>query len=119
MQTVQISIPVAAARMPAYLATPKSDQPVPAVIVLQEIFGVNAEMRRIADLVAATGYTALAINYYHRTDPERDVPYNDEGMARGRAAAAKVTRETIREDLNASIDWLNEQDFVRFNRIAT
>jgi carboxymethylenebutenolidase len=87
--------------------------------LLQEIFGVTAEMRRIADLVAQTGYVALAINYYHRHDPNLDVPYNDEGIAKGRAAAATVTRETIGEDLRASIDWLNAQDFVRSNRIAT
>jgi len=89
------------------------------VIVLQEVFGVNAEMRRIADLVADAGYVALAINYYHRTDPNFEVKYDEEGREKGRAAASKVTRATIFEDLNASVDWLNEQEFVRFNHIAT
>jgi carboxymethylenebutenolidase len=105
--------------MPSYLARPDSSGPAPAVIVLQEIFGVNAEIRRIADLVADSGYVALAINYYHRTNPDLDVPYNDEGRNLGVAAAAKVTRETIRDDIYASVDWLNAQDFVKFNHIAT
>ena len=105
--------------MPAYLARPDTSGAASAVILLQEIFGVNAEMRRITDLVAQTGYVGLAINYYHRTDPNLDAPYNDEGIAKGRAAASKVTRETIGADLGAAIDWLNAQDFVRFNHIAT
>lgn len=105
--------------MPAYMARPDSSSPVPAVIVLQEIFGVNAEMRRITDLVAQSGYVGLAINYYHRTDPDLDVPYNEEGIAKGRAAASKVTRDTIGADLDAAIDWLNAADFVHFNHVAT
>jgi carboxymethylenebutenolidase len=105
--------------MPSYLSRPDSVAAAPAVIVLQEIFGVNTEMRRITDLVASAGYVGLAINYYHRTDPDLDCPYNDEGMAKGRGAAAKVTRQTIEADLNAALDWLNAQEFVKFNRIAT
>ena len=119
MQSSNVSIPVDGAMMPSYLARPDSSSPAPAVLVLQEIFGVNKEMRRITDLVAQTGYVGLAINYYHRTDPDLDVPYNDEGMAKGRAASSKVTRETINADLYAAIDWLNAQDFVRFNHVAT
>ncbi|MBV8583513.1 MAG: dienelactone hydrolase family protein, partial [Candidatus Eremiobacteraeota bacterium] len=86
MQSSNLSIPVDGAMMPSYLARPESSSPAPAVLVLQEIFGVNKEMRRITDLVAQTGYVGLAINYYHRSDPDLDVPYNDEGMAKGRAA---------------------------------
>lgn len=119
MRTSNVSIPLEGSMMPSYLSRPDSVAAAPAVIVLQEIFGVNTEMRRITDLVASAGYVGLAINYYHRTDPELDCPYNDEGMAKGRAAAAKVTRQTIEADLTAAMDWLNAQDFVRFNRIAT
>lgn len=119
MPSSNVSIPVEGANMPGYLARPSTSGPAPAVIVLQEIFGVNAEIRRIADLVAQTGYVGLAINYYHRTDPNLDVPYNDEGIAKGRAASSKVTRGTIGPDINAAMDWLNAQDFVKFNRIAT
>lgn len=119
MHTSNVSIPVEGSTMPSYLSRPDSVAAAPAVIVLQEIFGVNTEMRRITDLVASAGYVGLAINYYHRTDPDLDCPYNDEGMTKGRAAASKVTRQTIEADVNAALDWLNAQDFVRFNRIAT
>ena len=119
MQSSNVSIAVGSSKMPAYLARPDSPGPAPAVLLLQEIFGVTAEMRRIADLVASNGYVALAINYYHRHDPNLDLPYNDEGIAKGRVAAATVTRESIGADIRAAIDWLNAQDFVRRGHIAT
>ena len=106
--------------MPCYLAQPDADDGArPAVIVLQEIFGVNTEVKRISDLLAATGYVALAINYYHRTDPDLNEPYTQAGLQNGFAAAGKVTRATMRADLTAAIDYLNGQDFVVFNHIAT
>jgi carboxymethylenebutenolidase len=119
VRTENVSLKVDGSAMPSFLARPDSAQPASAVILLQEIFGVNAEMRRITELVAQAGYVGLAINYYHRTDPNLDVPYNEEGIAKGRAAASKVTRETIEADLNAALDWLGAQDFVRYNHVAT
>src|SRR5947209_14236682 len=106
--------------MPAYLARPdEGSGPHPAVIVLQEIFGVNKEVKRIADLVASAGYVALAINYYHRTHPDLNEPYSDEGMERGFAAAAKVSRDSLRKDVAAAITWLNEQEYVKAGKVAT
>jgi len=62
-----VTVDVQGSSMPCYLARPDADGARPAVIVLQEIFGVNTEVKRIADLLASAGYVALAINYYHRT----------------------------------------------------
>jgi carboxymethylenebutenolidase len=114
------TIDVAGNPMPAYLARPDdSGTPRPAVIVLQEIFGVNTEVKRITDLVAGAGYVGLAINYYHRTHPGLDEPYTQEGLQAGFAAAGAVSRETLRADVTAAIDFLNRQDYVAFNHIAT
>ncbi len=106
--------------MPSYLARPdEEDGARPAVIVLQEIFGVNTEVKRISDLLAGAGFVALAINYYHRTDPDLNEPYTQEGLQKGFAAAGKVTRASMKADISAAMDYLNAQDFVTFNRIAT
>ncbi len=105
--------------MPCYLARPDGDEARPAVIVLQEIFGVNTEVKRISDLLAATGYVALAINYYHRTHPDLNEPYTQEGLQNGFAAAGGVTRATMLADVAAALDYLNKQDFVKFDHVAT
>lgn len=119
MESQSVSIDVGGGAMPCYLARPDGDGPRPAVIVLQEIFGVNTEVKRISDLLASSGYVALAINYYHRTDPELNEPYTQEGLQNGFAAAAKVTRATMKADISAAVDYLNTQDFVSFNHVAT
>ncbi len=119
MQTTDFTIDVDGSPMPSYLARPDGEDPKPAVIVLQEIFGVNAEVKRIADLFASAGYVALAVNYYHRTHPNLNEPYTQEGLQAGFAAAGQVSRATLRADVAASIAWLDEQPFVAKGKIAT
>ncbi len=119
MNSQAVTITVDGSPMPAYLARPDGDDPRPAVIVLQEIFGVNREVKRITDLVAAAGYVGLAVNYYHRTDPDLNEPYTAEGLQNGFAAAGGVTKATLRADIKAAIEWLNAQAYVHRNRIAT
>jgi carboxymethylenebutenolidase len=119
VQTQELTIDVGGSPMPSYLARPDGDVPRPAVIVLQEIFGVNLEVRRIAELVAGAGYVALAINYYHRTHPHLNEPYTPEGFQNGFAAAGKVSRATLRADVAASIAYLGGQPYVKAGKIAT
>ena len=118
MQTQNIEIPVGNGSMKAYFAAPDDGQH-PAVIVLQEIFGVNTQMKRVTDLLASVGYVGLAINYYHRTDPDLNEPYNEEGMKKGFAAAGHTSRATYREDIEAAVKWLNGRSEVERGRIAT
>ena len=119
MITESLTVNVAGSEMPSYLARPEGTQPRPAVIVLQEIFGVNTEVKRITDLLAESGYVALAINYYHRTHPDLNEPDTDEGLREGFAAAGRVSRATLREDVGAAADWLAAQPYVKDGRIAT
>ena len=51
-----------------YLATPGMDRG-PAIVVIQEIFGINQVMRTIADEFAARGYFALAPDLFWRLEP--------------------------------------------------
>ncbi len=119
LQTQALTIAVDDNPMPSYLARPDGDRPRGAVIVLQEIFGVNAEVRRIAELFANDGYVALAINYYHRTHPALNEPYTPEGLQNGFAAAGEVSRATLRADVAAAIAYLQAQPFVENGKIAT
>lgn len=66
-----------------YLAKPKSGSG-PGVVVIQEIFGVNAVMRGIADDLAAKGYVALAPDLFWRI--ERNVQITDKTDAEWKRA---------------------------------
>ncbi len=115
-----ITINVGGSSMPAYIARPDpASGPHSAVIVLQEIYGVNKEMKRITDLVASVGYVGLALNFYHRTDPAHFQPYTNEGTEKGFQIAGTVGRETLRQDVTAAIQYLNAQDYVKKGKIAT
>jgi carboxymethylenebutenolidase len=55
-----------AEELPGYLAVPEGDGPWPGVVVLQEVFGLNDDIRAQADRLAAEGYLALAPDLYSR-----------------------------------------------------
>jgi len=57
-------------RFDAWLARPSpAAQPAPAVVVIQEIFGINADMRDTCDELAAQGYLALCPDLFWRLEP--------------------------------------------------
>src|SRR6266478_6792152 len=56
----------------AYIARPKTS-PVPAVVVLQELFGVNADIRKTCDELAEQGFIAVAPDLFWRQEPGVDL----------------------------------------------
>ena len=56
----------------AYVARPAADK-APAIVVIQEIFGVNAVMREIADGLADQGFLAICPDLFWRIEPGIDI----------------------------------------------
>lgn len=56
----------------AYVARPSADK-APAVVVIQEIFGVNAVMRAVADWLASAGFLAVCPDLFWRIEPGIDI----------------------------------------------
>lgn len=56
----------------AYVARPRVT-PAPAVVVIHEVFGVNADMRQSCDELAAQGYLAICPDLFWRTEPGVDM----------------------------------------------
>jgi len=61
----------------AYLAQPKA-LPAPAVVVLQELFGVNTDIRKTCDELAEQGFIAVAPDLFWRQEPGVDLSVNSE-----------------------------------------
>ena len=70
----------------AWRADPEG-APLGALIVLQEIFGVNAHIRSVADGYAAAGYVAVAPDYFAPIERGVELGYDADGFARGRGLA--------------------------------
>lgn len=93
-------------RFPAYVAEP-AGAPRGAVVVLQEIFGVNAHIRDVADRFAATGWLAVAPATFHRVEPGVDLAYDAAGMTAGMALKARAESlpwPGVLKEVQAAID---------------
>ena len=61
----------------AYISRPKT-LPAPAVVVLQELFGVNADIRKHCDELAEQGFLAVAPDLFWRQEPGVDLGVRSE-----------------------------------------
>ena len=61
-----------------------------AIVVVQEIFGVNAHIRSVVDAYAALGYLAIAPSLFDRLAPGVELDNDADGVARGRELAAQL-----------------------------
>ncbi len=66
----------------AYVSKPQGT-PKGAVVVIQEIFGVNAHIREVTDGYAADGYYAIAPQIFDRIEPGIELGYTDADMGQG------------------------------------
>ncbi len=80
-----------------------------AVLVLPEVFGLNAWVRGVAGRLAAEGYAALALPIFARTAPDLDVGYDEAGLAAGREHRDRVSAGPFLADARAAIAWLQAQ----------
>lgn len=90
----------------AYLASPASGRG-PGLVVIQEIFGVNSVMRKIADEFAARGYFALAPDLFWRLEP--GVQLSDKSDAEWKRAfdlMGRFDQDAGVRDIQTSITYL-------------
>jgi carboxymethylenebutenolidase len=76
----------------------------PGVIVLQEIFGVNAHIEEVAVRIASLGYVAVVPELFHRTAP--GVVYGYQDIEKALPQMQALTNETLEADLHAAHEWL-------------
>jgi carboxymethylenebutenolidase len=96
--------------MPGYLAMPRGEGLVPAVIILHERYGFGQHQRDIAERFAAAGFAGFAINAFYRCD------YQD-ALAAGTKRFRITDPESI-DFINAAIKRLKETGRVDPSKIA-
>lgn len=88
----------------AYCAQP-AGSPQGAIVVLQEIFGVNPHIRSLCDRFAEQGYLAVAPALYDRVSKSESLAYDTAGIARGREIRSQLSDAQALVDVQAAIDW--------------
>ncbi|KQW19316.1 carboxymethylenebutenolidase [Afipia sp. Root123D2] len=90
-------------KLGAYRADP-AGKPKGAIVVIQEIFGVNSHIRNVCDRFAAEGYTAIAPAIFDRIEPNFQSGYSPEEVAVARKFVANPDWTAMLRDVQAAID---------------
>lgn len=93
----------------AYVAEP-ADTAKAAIIVIQEIFGVNAGIRRKCDKLAEEGYLAVAPDLFHPLEPNIELdPDIEPEFQRALDLMGKFDPDQGVRDIEASIRWARDR----------
>ena len=75
-----------------------------ALVVIQEIFGVNHHIRSVCDRLAAEGYVAIAPSIFDRSQPNFQCGYSPDEVANARKFIASPDWPAMLRDAQAAID---------------
>jgi carboxymethylenebutenolidase len=99
--TARVHIGPARGGTDAYVAWPSGKGPSPAIIVVQEWWGLNSQIREVARRLTAQGYVAIVPDLYHgkmADDPER-----------AHVLLRSLEPDAVHADLHAAFEWLRAQ----------
>ncbi len=106
MTTKTVRIPNQDILIDAYLVQPKTTEKLPAIIVIQEIFGVNEHIKDVTERLAKQGYITIAPAMYQRLAPNFTAGYTPEDVKIGKAYKVQTQASQLLSDIQATIDFL-------------
>ncbi|MFQ5853034.1 MAG: dienelactone hydrolase family protein [Candidatus Binatia bacterium] len=111
--TSMVQYPGKAVEITALECKPKHAGPHPAVIVVQEWWGLNDHIKDVAQRFAREGYVTLAPDLYSRLGHKITTDAQEAGQLMG-----SLKKEDGIEDLNSSMDYLKKQAGVKSDRVG-
>ena len=103
--------------LPAFVARPDGKGKHPAVIVVNEIFGVHEWIKDVCRRFAKAGYVAIAPEFFFRGDPDKTLTKLTD-YAAIRVIVARAGHEQVMGDVKTTLDWLGGQGFVNKKKLA-
>jgi carboxymethylenebutenolidase len=88
----------------AYVARPASE-PTAALVVVQEIFGVNAHIRSITDGYAKDGFLAVAPALFDRIEPNVELGYEGTDAQTATSFIPRLHMDKALADVSAAVDF--------------
>ena len=89
----------------AYLAIPKSGKG-PGIVLCQEIFGINAYIREVADYYAEEGYVVLAPDLFWRLEKDVELGYTEADFKRAFDFFGRFDTDKGMDDITAAVRTL-------------
>lgn len=79
-----------------------------ALVVVQEIFGVNSHIRSVVDRFAAHGYVAIAPAFFDHFERHVELGYDEQGVAQGRELVARLGFDRAVEGVQAAVEAVED-----------
>jgi len=111
-----VDINVDGQTMEGYLAQPATSGRYPAVVVIQEIWGVNSHIQGVTDRLPSQGYVGFAPALFHREGRMTLGLYEE--METALARLGRCTDANILADVKAAVAYVKAQPFVDPQRIG-
>jgi carboxymethylenebutenolidase len=92
----------------AYVARPEGE-PIASLIVIQEIFGVNAHIRSVADGYAKDGFLAVAPALFDRLERGVELKYEGDDIQKAMGFAKQLNMDNVLKDTAAAIGYSQKQ----------
>ena len=106
MAGTMIDIPVAGGgAFRGYLTVPEAGSG-PGLLIEQEIFGINASLREVADLYAEEGYVCLVPDLFWRMEPGVDLGYGEADFAKAFGFYQRFDVDQALVDIGAALEAL-------------
>jgi carboxymethylenebutenolidase len=118
IRTTYPKIPNESLQIDAYLSEPFAQGSYPAIVVIQEIFGVNSHIRDVTDRLAREGYVAIAPAIFQRTAPGFEVGYSEAETKQGRVYKEKTQADQLLSDIQATIAYLRTLPSVKGDAVG-
>lgn len=94
-----ITIPTSGTQCIGAYVAEAPGKPKGGIVVIQEIFGVNAHVRSVADRFAAAGYTAIAPAFFDHLETGVELDYTEKGMNEGKQLVSELGLDRAVEDV--------------------
>ena len=95
-------------QLDAYVAKPEGE-PIAGLVVIQEVFGVNAHIRSVTDGWAKDGFLAVAPALFDRIERGVDLKYEGEDLQKAMEIRKKLNTDQMLKDTAAAIDYARKQ----------
>jgi carboxymethylenebutenolidase len=101
---------LARANFSVYEARPLADQEIRgAIVVIQEIFGLNSHIRSLTERYAAEGFIAWAPAYFDHIQTGVELDYNADGIAKGRDLITQLGWDQAVEDTRLACEGVRAE----------
>jgi len=91
-------------QLSAYVAHPETE-PIAGLVIVQEIFGVNAHIRSVADGYARDGFLAVAPALFDRIERGVELAYDGADMQKAMTFIPKLDAENALADVAAAMEF--------------